>query len=376
MSNWTRLAAVALAGCLLAGCHSSFVLLRKLKSSDASTRRDAAEDLGRKRDPSAVEPLIAALADRDEGVRRAAAKALGQIGDKRAVAPILARFPTEDKYTQQDFADALGALKDARAMPALFAALKTQDEFGKKHMSDALAAIGPAAIPTVLANLRDPDPGVRKSSAECLVSIAYDISVGNLPGSTMQQLDPALPALAAALQDPVPEVRSAAANALGRIGNPSSIAPMIALFHDANDDVREADASALSGFGAVATEPLLEAMRDNDPNMRIGAARALGSMAWTGHSTQAAEALKEALAKGNLEIAAGAYTYFISQGDPSAMTVLIAAFEKYPERRMANELLNCGNKDLSDAVHAWADKHGATIDEKSGSAGTAKWGSH
>jgi HEAT repeat protein len=377
-----RLVAIAVLSGLFCACSPKTigVLLdiRKLKSSDPAARRDAAEDLGRKMDRKAVDPLIAALRDRDEGVRRAAAKALGVLGDPRAVAPILARFPTEDKYTQQDFADALGALKDPRAAPALFAAVKTQDEFGRKHMSDALGNMGAAAIPGAVAGLRDPDVGIRQASAVTLVGIAYKIRMGvDKSAGTQQQMNSsALPALIAALRDPAQQVRSESANALHWINNPSAIGPLIALFHDPDDDVREADASSVTGFGDDALGPLLAALRDPDPNLRIGAARALGNMAWVEHSERAAAPLLAGVGQGNLEIAAGAYSFLIARGDAASEPVLIAALERYPAKRMADEFLNSGNKTLADGVKAWAEKHGIKIEQDTRAAGTARWGKH
>jgi HEAT repeat protein len=371
ISRYTRLAVLTFLGSLLCACST----VGKLKSSNPDVRRAAAEELGRKHAVTAVDPLISALADPDAGVRRAAAKALGEIGDKRAAVPILSRFPSEDPYTQQDFADALGDLKDPQAVPVLLTAFKTQDEFGRKHMSDALGYIGTSAIPGVIALLRDPDARVREAAAHCVVSIAYNINVGNTKGD-MRALDPALPVVTGLLTDPDSRVRGEAANALSRIQSPSSMAPLIALLHDPDDDVRESDANALSSYGEAAVEPLLSALRDPDPNVRIGAARALGYMAWVGNSTRSADALAEGAAQGNLEIAAGAFTYLISRGDSAFEPLLIEAFEKYPANRMGNEMLNSGNKTLADAVQSWADKHGMKIEEKSSPAGTAKWGKH
>jgi hypothetical protein len=56
--------------------------------------------------------------------------------------------------------------------------------------------------------------------------------------------------------------------------------------------------------------------------------------------------------------------------------LLIEAFEKYPTNRMGDQMLNCGNKTLADAVQAWADKHGVKIEHKPGTRGTPMWGSH
>ena len=64
-------------------------LIKKLKAKSKAVRRDAAEALGKLKDPKAVEPLISALKDDRWEVRAAAAWALGEIADERAVGPLV-----------------------------------------------------------------------------------------------------------------------------------------------------------------------------------------------------------------------------------------------------------------------------------------------
>lgn len=67
-------------------------LLKALQHPIPSTAVNAALVLGRRREGSAVEPLIMVLESRDEvGVMASAAEALGEIGDPKAV-PALARL--------------------------------------------------------------------------------------------------------------------------------------------------------------------------------------------------------------------------------------------------------------------------------------------
>ena len=60
-------------------------LIPQLKNADPGTRIGAALFLGRLKDPTAVEPLIAALDDYDERVRAVVIRALGQIGVEHLV---------------------------------------------------------------------------------------------------------------------------------------------------------------------------------------------------------------------------------------------------------------------------------------------------
>ncbi len=77
----------------------------------------AAEELGRLRDPRALEPLIGALRGSSPEVRKAAAGALGKLGDKRAVEPLLdiLGYPSDETFA----ADALAKLRDPRAIGPL-----------------------------------------------------------------------------------------------------------------------------------------------------------------------------------------------------------------------------------------------------------------
>jgi twitching motility protein PilT len=63
--------------------------IQLLRDSDWWIRISAADTLGRLKDPRAVEPLVAALADPE--IKRAAVEALGRIGDQRAL-PALGRM--------------------------------------------------------------------------------------------------------------------------------------------------------------------------------------------------------------------------------------------------------------------------------------------
>jgi HEAT repeat protein len=63
--------------------------LRQLKSRDPQARRRAIKDLGKSRDPRAIDLLMDALADKSYLVRKEAARALGDMGDARTVRPLI-----------------------------------------------------------------------------------------------------------------------------------------------------------------------------------------------------------------------------------------------------------------------------------------------
>jgi HEAT repeat protein len=70
--------------------------LDMLSSEDWNRRYKAAQALGQRADPRAVDPLIPCLKDEDWRVRQKAAWALGNIGDPRALQPL--RRLMQDPY--------------------------------------------------------------------------------------------------------------------------------------------------------------------------------------------------------------------------------------------------------------------------------------
>lgn len=110
--------------------------------------------LGELRDPRAVEPILALLANshklghRDEGVRGSAAEALGKLGDPRAYEPLLAAYKeysdkkSGDRYLRDTSLEALGRTKDPRAFDVLGRALKDEDVWERVAAVWGLARLG------------------------------------------------------------------------------------------------------------------------------------------------------------------------------------------------------------------------------------------
>lgn len=96
-------------------------------SNDVVLCRRVVVALGRLKDPSAVEPLIAHLEFLQ--TRRSTVKALGEIGDTRVVGPLIDCLE-HDPYVlvRMDAANALGRIRGARAVQGLRAALQKEQE--------------------------------------------------------------------------------------------------------------------------------------------------------------------------------------------------------------------------------------------------------
>lgn len=106
-------------------------LISQLKDPDASIRVQAANALGKAKDPRAVEPLITAMKDANLSVRHAAIMALGDIKDPRAADALIAVL--KDNPEDNNVIYALWKLKDPRAVDPLLVDLnkmKGSDAFG------------------------------------------------------------------------------------------------------------------------------------------------------------------------------------------------------------------------------------------------------
>jgi HEAT repeat protein len=184
-----------------------------LKDERVNVRAGAAEALGRigSAAQSATPFLVAALDDKAPEVRRAAAEALGRIGgDAEEIRLALqSKLTDESEPVRFHAAEALIRLdpKQQNALEALVKGLKDAEDPVRARAAAALGKMGPHAKPawSPLAETlaKDTNPAVRSVSAKSL-----------------GRIDPlaAVPLLIAALRDPEVQVRNAAAEALGDIG--------------------------------------------------------------------------------------------------------------------------------------------------------------
>ncbi|HWN98241.1 MAG TPA: HEAT repeat domain-containing protein [Blastocatellia bacterium] len=129
-------------------------LLSDLKSKDADTRMDAANELGALRARNAVRALVEALSDKEARVREASAFALGQITDQASTALLVPLLADKDASVRASTAFALGMIGERKAANALSYALADpqaevrssvlvamglmQDEEGVDEIIDAL----------------------------------------------------------------------------------------------------------------------------------------------------------------------------------------------------------------------------------------------
>ncbi len=247
----------------------------------------------------AIKVLVEALEDTDAWVSAAAARALGRIGDPQAITPLILLMKQENKWVRSAATQALAQISDSRAVRAALSNDEAPHAFWKLM---ALKEIDESTIQQLTAMLDDDDEQIRARAAEVLGQLGdkrldagalitsfqsgaqsdlsrlehtwdemqqddldddefqqvLDEALERVQDDTQQQLEQDEPELeisanvkplVIALQDSAPKVRLAAAEALGKIGDESIIPVLNKALNDANSRVRAAAARSLGEIG-------------------------------------------------------------------------------------------------------------------------------
>jgi HEAT repeat protein len=299
-------------------------LIELARAEGSPTRLRAIGALAKRKAAEAFNRLAELLAtDQDPDVRGEAAVALGVLGDARAVEPLvkaLARAKEQPAVREKTVA-ALQALADERALPALQPLLT--DEGLRRPAARALGALGAVALPALLEALDDS----RTDSYELDRAIA---------GMGAAAVGP----LIERVEQPERGGGHSAVRILGHIDDPRAVSLLIAMVGRA------------------------------DPAEIRRAAAALANQ----RAPKAAEVLVAAFDAGNHVVIAAAHPFFVRQGTAGSEARILAALEREGDRDMAETLLNCGNKELTDGATAWALRHGFRVQTWSIRGGGTRWG--
>ncbi len=399
---------VLLLSALLSGCSGDPVRQRiqELRRGNAAARRAAAEELGKMRDPRAVEPLITTLNDPDESVGNAAAVALGQSRDRRAIRPLAAAL--KQASLRWSAARALVELGDP-ALDTVAAALSEADVEISKALLAHLKQYGvkdPRLVQPLLSRLRSGDWSVRRSAAELLEG-ARDPRVVQVLTEALRDENRMVreevarvlgesgdarivEALLQALQS---RDTAQVARALGKIGDPRALEPLAAVFHGEDVVLR---AAAAEGLGlmkdARALEVLLAEMLNWELRSAVGDGLAAAQWKpatereqvyfWICRSdapalVQAREQtcrilLEDVQSKDKRRIDHAVFA-LLSLGWADMIPELKRVLDENGHEEMAETYLNCGHEDLRAAARAWGEKHGYKIKPYGGS-NKASWG--
>jgi len=348
-----------------------WLILRRLRSSDLDTSRNAFAVATRTRD---VDALLAVIDDADEYVRRYAIDALGQIGDPRAVPALIKGLDDDNFNNQEAAAAALAALDDGRAVRPLVAMLRTPDKHQQARFaaSKALVALGDAkAVPDLLEALRDKDSLSRFISLQVLAVVgdgrcvpaaitALRDAESNVQWQAVETLgalrdaravDALLDLLRRGAREHTPS-REVIVEALSRIGDRRAEAALAALLHEPEKDLRDAAAAALHALGwqpaddglrvrydlalerwdelarlgwERARQPLAESLQKGDRGIKLQAVEAIGRLG----EPSAVESLSLALSDENESVADAAAMVLGRIGDARAVKPLIDHCVRY-----------------------------------------------
>jgi HEAT repeat protein len=233
--------------------------------ADTATRDRAAQDLVRL-DADAVPALLESLQTRDLNLLNLYEQILARI--PAASPELLKLLSTAHPILRARAADVLGLRRDRSAVPALLDALKGEFYTVRARAAVALGRIGDKqAIEPVFLALKDPEDDVR---------IGACLGLGYLKDpSTFDEITEVL------LDDPKIEVRQAAAKALGSTQHPAAVPCLMEALRDPfwwyEREIQAGDLfTAIEEMGAMAVDPLIEALKDNEGAVRKYAALVLG----------------------------------------------------------------------------------------------------
>lgn len=142
-------------------------LCEELKSDETTARRRAVEALGEigPKAKAAEKGLLAAAADKDRFVRRGVARALVLIqADPKEAIPVLAKLlKDENREVAEAAGNSLGHM-GAAALPALLAGMKEKDPLVRRVAIQALGELGKDAKPAVpaLVEALKSEPAMRR----------------------------------------------------------------------------------------------------------------------------------------------------------------------------------------------------------------------
>jgi len=303
-------------------------LLRGLNASDEQIRKRIAEALGRKKDASAVEPLIALLKDYDVTVRQSAAKALGQIGDDAAIEPLIAML-REDGMARQSAADVLVTFGEAVRTP-LIEILGDNNPSVRRMAKETLEQLGEGDFAALITGVLDGEEGTLTQlegtdDERVLIPLlktlnSTDTQLKKRAAEALGKLGnaSAVKPLLTSLNDTDTTVRQSVIIALGQIGDARALESLTKALEDKHDAIRVSAVDALIQCGENAVEPLIKALRQSSAQVRQKAARALGGL----KSPNALESLITALGDSEVAVRQNAVSALGEIGDTSAIVPL------------------------------------------------------
>jgi HEAT repeat protein len=293
-------------------------LLANLKSPNASTRQDAAAELGKSRRREAIAPLSELVRDPEVKVRLEVVRALRELRDLEAVPALVAALSDGEVRIREE---SIGTLVEVYAERERSGAVGSflnlfSDEYERASVPP-YTSVDPSVYRALAGALRDEDKSIREEAA---------LALGILDGK------PALRDLQTALQDVEPSVRGAAATAIGKIGTTEDGKALIPLLADEKTDVRNRVLLALGVLRVREAGPALREMYEQNRKKDSGV-KVLACLSRIGDPAQA-DLFRELVQDPNQETRRLAIEGLGRVADAS----MLPAFKKDYQRERSEEL--------------------------------------
>ena len=216
-------------------------------------RARAAENLGLVRARRAQDALMGALNDESSEVRFRAARALGQIGDPAAMPTLILTLNEPERFSAIRMANVLVSVGEEINDPIIESFEKLTPD-AKVVALDVISSVGSVETgPWLRQRLKDSDPNVRSRAARALGAIG-DLFAG--------------PLLLEALKDPEWPVRAVAAKALASIRYAPAVPDLCDALRDSEWWVRSNAAESLRSMGETGIAALESMLGDSDAYAR------------------------------------------------------------------------------------------------------------
>ncbi len=249
------------------------VLQHALRDSKPTTRRLAAEILGKMQNKSAIPALVDQLRDADSTVRAAAICALGELRAAVAVEQLLSALDDADSEVRGQALAAMTSI-GVQASPALLAKLELLLDDTSLHVRSRAAIMLAKAgrreisISSLKRWLQGDDLSLRVAALETFGPV---LAVDGHVGSPLQDAAPVL----ASIKDPSVAIRVAACRALGHVSDPACAQALSDSLRDPDAAVRQIAAQGLRQQGPEAGEFALRVLDSEDELARDAALDAL-----------------------------------------------------------------------------------------------------
>ena len=225
-----------------------------------TVRKEIVMSLGTIRDASAGPAVQKTLRDRDAGIMTESIVAIGLMGYAPARPQLEDIFRTDTRREMKEQSlESLAMLRDPGGKPLFESLLMSPNDFYREKAAEGLARTDYDAAPLIELLKMEKKANVRNAMTFALVSSNHDDNINELTNALNSRLSAQadmylfelgkyrgkIALLNGYLRSSDPKVRAGMARVLGRIGDPSSRAPLDELTKDPNTDVMREAVNAL-----------------------------------------------------------------------------------------------------------------------------------